>query len=82
MTVLANWANFSGIRECFSARMALLERLSGTFPHYGEALRAGTGEQYVLDVSKSWSTDPGRAGKVLAIYDSHAVELQRNGRAA
>ena len=74
-TVLANWAKFSNTTDCFAARMALLERLSGSYPNYRAALAAATGEQYVVAVSKSWSTDPERAGKVLAIYDAHAAEL-------
>ena len=32
-------------------------------------------EQFVVDVSKSWSTDPERAGKVLSIYDAHKDAL-------
>ncbi len=76
MTVLANWTKFPGMTECFAARMALLHRLSQSFPHYQAALTAATGEQYVHEVSQSWSTDPDRAGKVLAIYDAHAAELQ------
>jgi flagellum-specific peptidoglycan hydrolase FlgJ len=72
MTVSANWAKFAGWSECFQARMALLERLSRAYPHYGAALKAVTGEQYVAAVSLSWSTDPQRAGKVLAVYDAHA----------
>ena len=81
-TVLANWAKFSNTTDCFAARMSLLERLSGSYPNYRAALAAATGEQYVLAVSKSWSTDPERAGKVLAIYDAHAAELEGDQRAA
>lgn len=77
MTVLANWTRFPGWKECFAARMALLQRLSHAFPHYGEALEATTGEQYLIAVSKSWSTDPERAGKVLAVYDAHADAFQQ-----
>lgn len=73
MTVLANWTKFPNWTECFAARMALLKRLSGEFPHYQEALNAANGEQYLIAVSKSWSTDPERAGKVLAVYDAHAA---------
>ncbi|HEX4022550.1 MAG TPA: glucosaminidase domain-containing protein [Acidobacteriaceae bacterium] len=71
VTVLANWAKFSNWSACFAARMQLLEELSRGFPHYAAALHAGSGEQFVVEVSKSWSTDPARAGKVLSIYDAH-----------
>ena len=76
MTVPANWTKFSEWPECFAARMALLQRLSHAFPHYRAAIAAATGEQYVTSVSQSWSTDPERAGKVLAIYDAHADAFQ------
>lgn len=75
MTVHANWAKFPGWTECFAARMELLRRLSRAFPHYQQALNAANGEQYVIEVSKSWSTDPDRAGKVLALYDAHAADF-------
>jgi flagellum-specific peptidoglycan hydrolase FlgJ len=73
MTISANWAKFPDWSECFRARMALLERLALAYPHYAAALKATTGEQYVTAVSLSWSTDPERAGKVLAVYDVHAA---------
>jgi flagellum-specific peptidoglycan hydrolase FlgJ len=82
MTVLANWTRFAGWSECFAARMTLLKRLSGTFPHYQDALAAATGEEYVIAVSQSWSTDPERAGKVLAIYDAHREAFQQTRQAA
>ncbi len=81
-TVLANWTKFPDWNECFAARMALLRRLSQTFPHYQAALKAATGEQYVMAVSQSWSTDPERAGKVLAVYDAHAGAFQSAQRVA
>ena len=76
MTVMATWAKFPDWEGCFSARMALLRRLANNFPHYAAALNASNGEQYVAAVSQSWSTDPDRAGKVLAIYDAH---VQKTG---
>ncbi|MBT9332208.1 glucosaminidase domain-containing protein [Paracidobacterium acidisoli] len=72
VTVQANWVSFPDLASCFGARMALLQRLSGTYPHYQAALAATTGEQFINEVSQTWSTDPGRAGKVLAIYDAHS----------
>jgi flagellum-specific peptidoglycan hydrolase FlgJ len=82
MTVLANWTKFPGWTECFAARMALLKRLSDAFLHYQAALKAATGEQYVIAVSQSWSTDPERAGKVLAVYDVHRGVFQETQRVA
>lgn len=81
-TVLANWAKFQDWNQCFAARMALLQRLSQTFPNYRVALDAATGEQYLVAVSQSWSTDPERASKVLAVYDAHASAFQAAQRIA
>ena len=82
MTVSANWTKFTNWSECFRARMALLERLARAYPHYAAALQAITGEQYVTAVSLSWSTDPERAGKVLAVYDAHTAAFTNEQRAA
>ena len=82
MTVSANWVKFSNWSECFRARMAILEHLSRAYPNYGAALKSTTGEQYLTAVSQSWSTDPERAGKILAIYDAHGTLLQNMQRVA
>ncbi|MHB8301669.1 MAG: glucosaminidase domain-containing protein [Acidobacteriaceae bacterium] len=82
MTVNANWAKFADWGQSFSARMGLLKRLARDFPHYASALKASNGEQYVMAVSRSWSTDPERAGKVLAIYDAHVQTLPSARNAA
>lgn len=71
VTVPANWAKFADVQSCFAARMATLKRLAPGYPHYAAALAAKSGEEFVIEVSKTWSTDPARAGKVLSIYDAH-----------
>ncbi|HEY0308814.1 MAG TPA: glucosaminidase domain-containing protein [Acidobacteriaceae bacterium] len=68
VTVPARWVKFTDWNGCFAERMRVLNGLSAKYPHYAEALRAETGEAFVEAVSKSWSTDPGRAGKVLAVW--------------
>jgi flagellum-specific peptidoglycan hydrolase FlgJ len=68
VTVGAQWVKFADWHGCFVERMRVLHGLSTEYPHYAAALAAKTGEEYVREVSKSWSTDPGRAEKVLAIY--------------
>ena len=77
VTVSANWVKFAGWKECFAARMSLLRRLAAAYPHYAASLNAATGEDFVNQVSKSWSTDPQRAEKVLAIYGSHRSAFER-----
>jgi flagellum-specific peptidoglycan hydrolase FlgJ len=69
--VQSNWVKFPDWTASFRARMELLQRLAPRFPHYAFALNAKTGREFVEEVSKSWSTDPIRAIKVLAIYDKH-----------
>jgi hypothetical protein len=48
--------------------------LSSVYPHYKAALDAPTPEQYVEAVSRTWSTDPGRAA-VISIYHHYIDDL-------
>jgi flagellum-specific peptidoglycan hydrolase FlgJ len=64
----AEWVKYPDWRACFCDRMATLERLSNAYPHYKAALAAPDALVYIAEVSKTWSTDPGRAKKVLSIY--------------
>jgi flagellum-specific peptidoglycan hydrolase FlgJ len=75
ITVPAHWACFRTQEACFRARMVLLEQARHAYPAYDRALRATTGEQFVEEVSRAWSTDPGRAAKVLAIHRQHIASL-------
>lgn len=68
VVVNAEWVKYPTLADCFADRMATLKRLAPSFPHYAAALAATSGTQFVIEVSKSWSTDPKRADKVLAIY--------------
>jgi flagellum-specific peptidoglycan hydrolase FlgJ len=69
--VPAEWRLFTDWAASFAHRMDLLRRMSPRWPHYQQALTAGTGEAFITAVSKTWSTDPGRAAKVLSIYRQH-----------
>jgi len=75
VNVEANWVRFASWHDCFAARMALLKRLSRAYPHYAAALAARSGEDFATQVSKSWSTDPERAAKVLAIHAQHRASF-------
>jgi flagellum-specific peptidoglycan hydrolase FlgJ len=66
--LLANWVKYPDWRACFCDRLATLERLSNAYPHYAAALKAPDARTYIAEVSKTWSTDPQRAEKVLSIY--------------
>jgi hypothetical protein len=65
---MANWVKYQDWEACFVDRMLTLRRLAPNYPHYKAALNAGSGTIFVTEVSQTWSTDPQRANKVLAIY--------------
>ena len=69
--VPANWIVFPDWESCFRQRMAVLHRLAADYPHYRAALAAVTGSAFVTEVSRSWSTDPERAQKVLSVFRVH-----------
>lgn len=76
-TVTSKWVQYPNWQSCFEDRLLTLQRLQGAYPHYAAALDAKDAETYIAEVSKTWSTDPQRANKVLAIYkeftgDNHA----------
>jgi flagellum-specific peptidoglycan hydrolase FlgJ len=75
VTVIARWARFADQAACFRARMALLHRLEQSYPAYARALAATTGEVFIEEVSRTWSTDPQRAQKVLAIHRQHCASF-------
>ena len=75
VTVTAHWARFADQAACFRARMALLHRLEHSYPAYARALAATTGEVFIEEVSRAWSTDPQRAQKVLAIHRQHSASF-------
>jgi flagellum-specific peptidoglycan hydrolase FlgJ len=82
ITVDAQWVKFPGWSASFAGRMEILRALQSQIPAYAQALRAKTPEQFVQLVSEKWSTDPGRAGKVLSIYDEHLSLLDNLAQAA
>src|ERR1700749_2549320 len=75
VTVVAQWARFADQAACFRARMALLRRLEHSYPAYARGLAATTGEAFIEEVSRAWSTDPQRADKVLAIHRQHCASF-------
>lgn len=66
--VEASWIIYPDLKSCFDDRMNTLDRLKNVYPNYAHALMATDQFTYVLDVSATWSTDPNRADKVIAIY--------------
>lgn len=78
ITVTANWVKYDDWRACFADRQVTLERLSNAYPHYKAAIDAPDARTYITEVSKSWSTDPNRANKVLSIW----LELTKENQEA
>jgi flagellum-specific peptidoglycan hydrolase FlgJ len=77
--VQADWVRYPSIAECFADRMRTLKRLAGAYSHYARALTAPSAGVYVEQVSKSWSTDPQRAEKVIAIYREFVADSSLTG---
>jgi len=69
--VSAEWEKYPDWGACFFDRLRTLTRLSPVYPHYAAALRAVTVDGYIREVSQTWSTDPARADKCLAIYNEY-----------
>lgn len=67
ITVMATWPRFETWNESMAERMKTLRRV----PRYAEALAATTSEDFIIDVSEHWATDPERATNVLSIYRKH-----------
>jgi uncharacterized FlgJ-related protein len=73
--VSAAFEKYPTLDDCFADRYATLRRLSPIYPHYKAALAATDPVTYVTEVSRTWSTDPKRAQKVIAIYNEYAADL-------
>lgn len=71
ITVEADWVSYPTLKDCFTDRMACLQRLAKVYPHYAAALVATSAEGFVTEVSQTWSTDPLRAAKVLSIWNQY-----------
>lgn len=73
----AAWVQYPDDAASFADRMNTLRDLSTTYPHYALALAAQDPEEYVKEVSRSWSTDQDRANKCIAIYRAHLADFER-----
>lgn len=71
-----DWVKYPDWRACFADRLVTLERLSSVYPHYAAALAAPDAGEYIVEVSRTWSTDPARADKVLSIYREFCGGIQ------
>lgn len=76
ITIDAAWVKYPDDAASFADRMNTLRTLMGSWPNYVLALGAETPEEYVTEVSKTWSTDPQRAAKCIEIYQAHKEQLE------
>jgi flagellum-specific peptidoglycan hydrolase FlgJ len=71
VVVDANWVKYPTLADSFADRMATLKAMAPKYPHYAAALVATNSEDFLLQVSQSWSTDPQRAQKCISILHAH-----------
>ena len=71
ITISQDFESYPDWDTCFFDRLNTLVRLQGAYPHYKAALDATDAETYIREVSQTWSTDPARADKILAIYNDY-----------
>jgi flagellum-specific peptidoglycan hydrolase FlgJ len=75
VTVTDGFVKYPDLTSCFADRKGTLMRLASVYPHYKAAIEAPDAETYIREVSKTWSTDPDRANKVLSIYQEYSRQL-------
>lgn len=68
VSIVAPFINYPSDTASIADHMATLERLRDVYPHYGRALDAKTGEEYVHEACTNYSTAEWREKTVLAIY--------------
>jgi flagellum-specific peptidoglycan hydrolase FlgJ len=75
--IQAEFVKYPALEDCFADRLATLTRLASVYPNYKAALEAQSPEDYINAVSKTWSTDPNRAAKCLAIYQEYEAGAEQ-----
>jgi flagellum-specific peptidoglycan hydrolase FlgJ len=79
-TVTGSFVVYPTMADCFADRMATLERLAAltlpatgvlAYPHYAAALKASTPEEFLTQVSLTWSTGPTRGQQCVEILHAH-----------
>jgi flagellum-specific peptidoglycan hydrolase FlgJ len=66
-----DFVSYPTLAACFDDRMKTLQQLSSIYPHYAAALIAGTPEEFLTQVSLTWSTSPTRSKDCISILHSH-----------
>lgn len=76
VTIEAEFVSYPSMAACFEDRTVTLVRLAPTYPHYAAALAATTPEDFLTQVSLSWSTGPTRGEECIEILHAHAASLR------
>lgn len=71
----ADFIAYPDLPAAFADRMATLVRLQDDYPHYKAALAAKTPEDYLTQVSMTWSTGPSRGADCISILHAHGALL-------
>lgn len=66
-----NFVKYPDLASCFADRMATLNRLAPEYQHYAAALAATTPEEFLTQVSLTWSTGPQRGEECIEILHAH-----------
>jgi flagellum-specific peptidoglycan hydrolase FlgJ len=66
-----DFVKYPTMADCFADRMNTLVQLAPHYPHYQAALAAKTPEEFLTQVSLTWSTGPTRGKDCITILHSH-----------
>jgi flagellum-specific peptidoglycan hydrolase FlgJ len=71
VTINAPFVKYPTMADCFADRMNTLRTLAPNYPHYAAALVATNPEDFLTQVSRTWSTGPTRGADCIAILHAH-----------
>lgn len=71
-----DFVKYPTMADCFTDRMNTLRTLAPQYPHYAAALAATNPEDFLTQVSRTWSTGPTRGADCITILHSHHDILQ------
>lgn len=66
-----DFVKYPTMAACFQDRQATLVALAPHYPHYAAALAATSPEEFLTQVSLTWSTGPQRGAECVAILHAH-----------
>lgn len=66
-----DFVKYPTMAACFADRMKTLQQLAPHYPHYAAALKASTPEEFLTQVSLTWSTGPKRGLECVEILHAH-----------